>query len=668
MKYDIGQLTIDEKLKLLSGRTCWQTYDAEGKLPEVFLSDGPNGLRMIDKKTISAKTQETIKATAMPNISFIANTWNVDMAYLDAQTIADDCIENDADVLLGPGVNIKRTPLCGRNFEYFSEDPLLAGTLAKAYIEGLQDKGIGASLKHFCANNREYDRLFISSEVDERTLREIYMPAFEIAIQAQPWTIMCSYNPVNGVYASENAWLLKDILRDEFCFNGVIVSDWEAVHQSARAAKAGLDLEMPNRAKAYEELKEAYESGWLTIEEIDTHVQRILELIEKSKAAKKEITFTKEQRHENAVKIAREGIVLLKNEDNLLPLKKGNILVGGAGYEKPPFGGGGSAYVETDYPVRSLDKELAERLGENANVFTSPRTYFLHLEFLFNANKLLELASEADTVVYCVGTNQDIERESIDRTHIRLNATQENFLLKLLEVNQNVVVVVETGSAIDMSKWIDRVKSVVYLSYAGEGGQEALADVLTGKICPSGKLNETFPLSLDDAPVKNYEGNLFVDRYPEGVFVGYRYYDTFNKNVLFPFGHGISYAQFEYSDLRIQKITETDYDVSFDVKNVSSIAAKEVPQIYVRDVFASVSRPQKELRAFDKIALAPGETKRVSVKLNARAFAFYSVPLKKWYVENGMFEILVGSSSRDIRLRQKIQIEQPKEEQTTFPS
>ncbi|MBQ4268832.1 MAG: glycosyl hydrolase, partial [Clostridia bacterium] len=364
MKLDIKTLTLDEKLQLLTGKDFWRLETANGKLPEIFLADGPHGLRMQD---VTKEGQPTIPATAMPPLSSLANTWNVELAYLQGATIADDCLENNADVLLAPGVNIKRTPLCGRNFEYFSEDPFLAGMMAKAYIEGVQSKGIGTSLKHFYANNREYDRLYQTSEVDERTAREIYLPAFETALEADPWTVMCSYNPINGIWASENKAALDDLLRKEFGFTGLIVSDWEAVHCGWRAVKATLDLRMPYHKNAYDELKKGYDNGWITEAEIDARVEKILVLMEKAQN-KQSVTTTKEQRHENALAIAREGVVLLKNEGGILPLKGGNIVVEGAFKEDQGFGGGGSAYVTTLYKTESLHTLLAARMGETAQV------------------------------------------------------------------------------------------------------------------------------------------------------------------------------------------------------------------------------------------------------------------------------------------------------------
>ncbi len=654
MQFDIKKLTLEEKLKLLTGRNTWKLETANGKLPSVFLSDGPHGLRMYDNNG------EKKKATVMPNLVVLGNTWDTELAFLDGQTIADDCLENGADVLLAPGVNIKRTPLCGRNFEYISEDPFLAGTIAKAYIEGVQSKGVGTSLKHYCANNREYERFYQSSEVDERTLREIYLPAFEIALEAKPWTVMCSYNPINGVWASENEWLLKEVLRGEFGFDGLIVSDWEAVHCGWRAVKATLDLRMPYNPKAYDELKYGYDKGYITEADIDACVEKILQFMGKTQTEKKAVTTTKVQRHENALKIARDGIVLLKNEDNLLPLTGGNVLVGGACY---PLGGGGSAHALTDYQSKPLYEELQIRMGEKAVV--SESTAIVDIVMGQGMRYLYEDAYGKDVVVLCVSNDKRVEFESGDRTSMRLSDLQERLILNTAKANENVVVVVFAGSAIDMSAWIDKVKGVVFTGFGGEAAVEAVADVLTGKVCPSGKLSETFPLCLEDTPTGANCGDGFVERYEEGVFVGYRWYDKKGKDVLFPFGHGLSYAQFEYSDLSVEKKGDTDYVVSYTVTNTSKVAAKEVSQVYVRDVFAMVSRPEKELKGFAKTELKAGESKRVSIPLNMRSFAYYSVPMKKWYVENGDFEILVGASSRDMRLKEKIKIELPDNNQVS---
>lgn len=668
MKYNVKDFTLEEKMRLICGRDWWSLSNANGKLPEMYVTDGPCGVRHNVESTVDGVTKRVTvnDTTQFPAPVVIANSWNTDIARLTASAIADECIEKGKDVLLAPGLNIKRTPLCGRNFEYFSEDPYLTGELGKAYVEGVQSKGIGACIKHFCANNREYERHHQSSEVDERTLREIYLPAFEKALKAQPWSVMCAYNPVNGVYASENSYLLNDVLRKEFGFDGIIISDWYAVRNSARAAKAGLDLEMPYRDKAYEQVKSAYESGWLKEEEIDVLVERILKFIEKKEDADaiKKSTTTAEDRHKVALEAAREGMVLLKNEDNILPIKGGKVLVTGLGHDCPP-GGGGSSLVPPATPPKSLSSALTERLGDNGSIIND-NSIFRYSGKVMRGNHVPFVAYDADTVVFTIGNDHTIEYEECDRTSLKLSQAAEEMLIAASKANKNIVVVLNTGSAIDMSAWVDKVKAVLYTGFAGEAGYEAVADILTGVVSPSGKLSETFPISLEDTPTGTYRGDGFVDRYSEGIFVGYRYYDTFEKAVRYPFGYGLSYADFEYSDLEVSKKSETDYEISFNLTNKSDIPAKEVVQLYVKDVFASVSRPEKELKAFDKISLLPNERKRITLTLDARAFAFYSLPMHKWYVENGAFEIYVAASSRDIRLKTRIDISLPEEEQATF--
>lgn len=658
-KYDVKDFSLEEKLSFLSGKNTWQLETAGGKLPCVWLSDGPNGLRKVEKQ---GDKEVTVKATAMPNLSVLANTWNRELAYLDGQTIADDCVEHDVDVLLAPGVNIKRTPLCGRNFEYFSEDPYLAGELAKSYIDGVQDKHVGVSVKHFCANNREYDRLHQTSEVDERALHEIYLSAFERAMDAKPWTVMCSYNPVNGIYASENKWLLKDILRGELGFDGLIMSDWGAVAHSGRAVKATLDLRMPGWGEIPEELKKSAESGFVSKEEIDYCAQNVLDLIAKKEDAdaKKKVEFTVEKRHENAVEIAKEGIVLLKNEDNVLPLQKGeSVALSGRQMNHPPFGGGGSANVQTNFVFPCITDLLKEKLGEG--VYDAGGFATWSSVEIWNIKRAYQRAYETDKVVLFVAP--PIECEGGDKDRIRLPQPEEEIIRNFAKYNENVIVCLYAGGAVDMSAWIDCVKGVVLVGFAGEGVSEALVSVLTGETNPSGKLAETFPLCLEDSYCGEERGNGMVEWYDDGIFVGYRHYDRFGLDVLFPFGHGLSYSQFEYSDLKIEKKGDTDFEVSYNVTNRSDRDGKEISQVYVKDVFCTVSRAERELKGFSKDLIRAGETKRVKVDLHFRSFAFYSMPLRKWHVENGWFEILIGASERDIRLKGKVKIELPEETQ-----
>ncbi len=656
MKYDVKNFTIEEKIKLLSGKNNWETNDLDGKLPSVFLADGPHGLR----KTNDEQTKcGTVPATAMPSLAVLSSSWDRELCYLNAQTIADDCIENNVDVLLAPGVNIKRSPLCGRNFEYFSEDPYLTSELASSYVDGLQDRGVGTCVKHYCLNNKEYERIYQSSEVEERALREIYLKSFErIVKKAKPLTIMCSYNKVNGVPMTENKWLLKDVLRDEFGFDGLIMSDWCAVKNPYKSAKATLDLEMPARSLSYPILKEAYDRGLITEEEIDFCVQNLFNLIERleNMKEKRKVSFSIKERHENAVKIASESIVLLKN-DGVLPIKSGNVLISGNKLNEPAIGGGGSSNVKPRTKVLSLQEEL-EKQGNIAKLSTVSAS--ISETWSKQVYVVYDKAYESDSVILLITSKMG---EDQDRQSIKLAPMIEDFINQVAKNNKKVTVCLFTGSAVDMSAWIDNVSAVIWCGFAGEGVFSALAQILTGKISPSGKLSESYPLSIDDTPTGLNLGDAFVDNYSEGLMVGYRYYDKYNKNVLFPFGYGLSYANFEYSDLNIEKQTGTDYIVKFKIKNTSDIDAKEISQVYVKDVCSSVIRPEKELKGFSKNLIKAGETVEVSILLDKSSFSYYSVPLKSDYVENGWFEILVGSSSKDIKLVGKIKINLPETEQ-----
>ncbi len=661
MKIQTKDLTLEEKLNLLSGETIWTTNQTNGKLKSIWMSDGPHGLRKL-QDTSWGTWETTVEATAMPNLGLVANSWDKEMFYLMGSTIADDCIDNNVDVLLAPGVNIKRTPLCGRNFEYVSEDPFLAGTLAKEYIDGVQDKGIGTSLKHFAINNREYDRLFQSSDLDERTMMEIYFKAFEIALRAKPWTVMCSYNPVNGVYASENKKLLDTYLRKTFGFDGVIVSDWGAVHNRYKSLKATLDIEMPNSTVAFDNLKNAYDKGLITMEEIDASVERILTLIEKTENDKKKTTTTPTERHENAVKISSESMVLLKNEDNILPIKNGqSVAVAGMFANRPPYGGGGSAIVKTKYKEEPLSKLLKDKLPNSE--IKAQTAYEDGVNKNFKLKEKILNAYGSDVSIVCVGNDSTIEAECFDRTTIKLLPHQINTIKELAKVNENTVVLLYVGSAVDVSDWIDDVKAVVLVGFAGEGVNESVSDILTGKVCPSGKLAETYPLTLEDTYSEDYMGNGGAELYSDGIFVGYRYYDASDAQVMFPFGYGLSYANFTYSDLEVVKTGDTDFTVKYKITNNSDIDAKEISQVYVKDVFSMVVRPEKELKGFSKDLIKAGETKTVEVKLDFSSFAYYSTAFDKWHVENGDFEILVGSSSQDILLKAKVNVSLPNETQ-----
>jgi len=656
MKNDIKSLTLEEKFRLLTGNGTWAIHDFNGKLDKVIVSDGPCGLRKMEPDENG--NLYTVKSTTYPSVHVLANSWNRQLAKTVGYCIADDCIDHDVDIILAPGVNIKRHPLNGRNFEYFSEDPFLAGTLAKEYIEGVQAKGIGTSLKHFVANNFEQDRLLVSSEVDERTLREIYIKPFEIALEAKPVTIMSSYNKINGVWASEHEKLVKRTLREELGFKGLVMSDWHAVHDRVKALKATTDLEMPHRDQSFSELKQAYENGEITIEEIDFCVQNILNLINTMQSWKhlRKVTTTKEDRHKIAYEGALEGAVLLKNEDNILPLKgKEKIAVYSVEKDRLTIIGDGSARVETDYELASLGDEIKRAMPKAEVEYLEPYTYWRgNVETKFLGEKLSS-AVDADVCVVFAGIDYRNEGEGFDRQSMRLQPRLEYIIQEISKVNPNTVVVLAGGSAIETTWWDENVKAILYVGFGGEGMLEAAADLIAGKVSPSGKLAETFAYQLQDYPSASCVTRTpLVTQYSEGIFVGYRYFDFCNEDVNYPFGYGLSYAEFEYSNLQVKPTGDFEAEVNYTIKNLSKIDAKEISQLYVKDVLSSVLRPVKELKGYSKDLIKAGESKTITIKLDKSAFNYYSTALDSWVAENGAFEIMVGSSSRDIRLIGKI--------------
>ena len=660
----LKDLTVDEKIQLLTGIDDWRLTMLDGKLPEVFLSDGPHGLRRVATSKESGG-ETTVYATAMPNVVNLGNSWDKDLVKLNSSTIADDCVEKGSDVLLAPGVNIKRSPLCGRNFEYFSEDPVLAGTLGKAFIDGVQEKGIGTSLKHYAMNNSENDRYCASSEVDERTMREIYLKPFELAVQAQPTTVMCSYNKINGIHASENRYLLKEILRDTFGFQGIVVSDWGACHNRFKSLKATLDLCMPKKHDAFSQIKEALEKGWITEADLDFCAGNVLDFIDRLQKMKKlrRVEFTEEQRHLNAVKVATESMVLLKNEDDVLPLKKKiKTCVIGEMAGSPATHAGGSSEVRTKFSQPHLKDLLSEKLETEV---TYECGYAGHMGGLINARAAIECAAAADQVVVVVGEDASLVCEAMNRKDIRLYPRHEAIIENVARVNKNVVVVIEAGSAVDVSPFEGLVKGILYAGYGGDGTNEAIASLLSGETVPCGKLSETFPYSADDiVPDINFtRGD--VDRYDEGLLYGYRGAEYRDIPVIYPFGYGLSYASFRYENLEIEKTGETSCRVSYDIYNDSDFDAKEISEVYVGDVSARVLRPVKELKAFSKDLIPARGKKRVTVELDRSAFAYYSTNLKDWYVENGAFDIYVCASSDNVRLKGRFIVSLPDETQFT---
>lgn len=655
--YLVRQMTLEEKAALCTGASAWTTTPVERLgIPEMTVSDGPHGVRrQADVRELGAKS---LPATAFPTYSCLAASWDVDLARTMGEALAEECIALKVDVLLGPGVNIKRSPLNGRNFEYLSEDPYLAGEMAVAIINGIQGKGVGTSLKHYAANNQEFQRFSISAEVDERTLREIYLPAFEKAVkQAQPWTVMCSYNKVNGTFASAHPYLLNDILKKEWGFEGLVVSDWGAVRDRVAALRAGLDWEMPGpQDYRVRMVVEAVRAGTLDEAQLDESVRRILRIIFKASQTPKGGSFDLDAHHALAQKIASEGMVLLKN-NGILPLKgHRRIAVIGNAAKEAHFQGGGSSHINPTRVAVPFD-ELKARAGgaELTYAMGYPADNSLDQGLIDQA---VALAKSADVAVLYIALPAFKESEGYDRKDIDLTSQQIALIQAVGVAQPKTVVVLNNGSPVAMAAWVDCCAAVLESYMMGQAGGAAIADILFGRVNPSGKLAETFPVKLPDTPAFiNWPGEAGSVRYGEGLFVGYRYYDAKEVPVQFPFGFGLSYTTFAYSNARASAATFKDVDgltIQVDVTNSGTIAGKEIVQVYVHDRKSSLVRPYKELKGFAKVELQPGETKTVSIPLDFRAFAFYHPEHKQWITEDGEFDILIGASSADIR--QKIQV------------
>ncbi|MBB3110178.1 beta-glucosidase [Paenibacillus phyllosphaerae] len=660
----IAQMTVEEKAGLCSGLDFWHLKGVERLgIPSIMVTDGPHGLRKQKMGADHLGLFDSVPATCFPSAAGLASSWDTDLIGQVGVALGEECQAEDVAVLLGPGANIKRSPLCGRNFEYFSEDPYLSSEMAASHIAGVQSQGIGTSLKHFAVNNQEHRRMSIDAIVDERTLREIYLSSFEGAVKkAQPWTVMCSYNQVNGAFASENVKLLTDILKDEWGHEGFVVSDWGAVNERDAALAAGLELEMPaSNGLGEKKVLDALKSGRLTIEALDRAVARLLRIIFMAVDQKKEnATYDQDAHHALARKVAGECMVLLKNDGQVLPIAKGSrIAVIGAFAEAPRYQGGGSSHIvptQLDNPVEELRK-----LG-GADSITYAKGFAIETDASDDAltAAAVEAARNAEFAVIYAGLPDRIESEAYDRSHLSLPANQNELIAAVAAVQPNTIVVLMNGSAVVMP-WIGQVKAVLEGYLGGQATGGAIADLLYGDANPSGKLAETFPLKLSDNPsFLNFPGEGDRVEYREGIFVGYRYYDKKELATLFPFGHGLSYTTFEYSNLTVSapSIQDTDtVEVQATVTNTGSRAGKEIVQLYVQDVESTVIRPLKELKGFAKVELAPGESKTVTFVLDKRSFAYYNVDLKDWHVETGLFKVLVGKSSTEIILEGEVQVE-----------
>jgi beta-glucosidase len=655
---ELGRLGVEDKARLCSGRDMWHLEAVPSMgLDAVMITDGPHGLR----KQPEGGSFAGVAATCFPTAAGLAATWDPELLRGIGSAIARECLAEEVAVLLGPGVNIKRHPLCGRNFEYFSEDPLLSGTLVAAFIQGVQSHGIGTSIKHYVANNQETRRMVVDTLVDERALREIYLAGFEIAVrEAQPWTVMCAYNKVNGTYCSDDPWLLTTVLRDEWGFEGIVVTDWGATNDRVQGVRAGLDLEMPGSGGINDALiVEAVETGELAEAALDEVASRVLHLIARSNRSRANASAADlDANHELARRAAAECNVLLTN-DGLLPLDPGaSVAVIGEFATAPRYQGAGSSMVEPTRIDALLDGVRAQ-LGSTTSLTYAagydPETDAMRPDLIDEA---VLLARGAEVAIVAVGLPPSYESEAYDRPHMRLPDQHNQLVRAVVDANPNTVVVLSNGSVVQLP-WIDGPRAVLEGFLGGQGTGEGTARVLYGQVNPSGKLAETFPLRQSDHGSDANFGDVGRQlQYREGVFVGYRWFDTARLDVLFPFGHGLSYTDFAYDNLQVRSTADADsedfeVEVSVNITNTGARAGAEVVQVYVRDIEAGVARPDRELKGFRKIQLEPGESQQVTLKLDRRAFAFWD---DGWVVEAGDFEILVGASSRDIRCRATIAV------------
>jgi beta-glucosidase len=663
----VALMTLDEKASLCSGRDFWTTKPVERVgVPSVVLTDGPHGVRLQVGETDHLGLSVSEPATCFPTASALAATWDRDLVAEVAAAIADECLEFGVDVLLGPGVNLKRSPLCGRNFEYFSEDPLVAGELATAFVEAVQARGVGTSLKHFAGNDQEHRRLIVDAIYDERTLRELELTAFELPVtRARPWTVMGAYNRLNGTYACEHPWLLTELLRDEWGHLGIVVTDWGATNDRVAGLVAGCELEMPATGGSTDaQLVEAVRSGALDEAVLDRAATRLVELALRAQANRQPgARFDRDAHHALARRAAADAAVLLRNEAAALPLRDTDrIALLGAFAETPRFQGTGSSRINPTR-VDTLRTELGALVGQQriryAPGYDHPTTSNAAL-----LREAVAAAEDSDVAIVCVGLPDGYENEGNDRTHLRLPPTHDALVAAVAAVHDRVVVVLSNGAPVEMP-WVEDVEAVLEGYLGGQAGAGGVADVITGTVDPGGHLAETFPRHLDDVPTaRHFPGGPATVQHREGLYVGYRFHDTVDADVLFPFGHGLSYTSFELGEVTLDR-GEVGPDelagggtvtITVDVTNIGGRAGTQVVQVYVRDPESCVYRPDRELRAFAKVALEPGANTRVELPLGQRAFAFWDTAASGWTVEPGAFEVLVGFSSRDLRGRAELTV------------
>ena len=650
----LKKLTLEEKCALLSGAETFKTRGMpEHGIPQIWLSDGPHGLRKQAGESDHLGLNPSVPATCFPTASAVANSWDAALGEEIGAALGEEAAAQEVSVVLGPGLNMKRNPLCGRSFEYFSEDPYLAGKLAAGYIRGIQSKGVAACPKHFAVNSQETRRMASDSIVDERTLREIYLTGFEIAVkEGHPRSIMSSYNLVNGTYANENKHLLMDILRGEWGFDGAVITDWGGSNDHALGVKNGSTLEMPAPGgDSVRELLAAVESGKITESDIDARLSELLPLVFDTKAALDAAPreFDAAAHHALARRAAAESLVLLKNEGSLLPLAAGSkVAVIGDFAKNPRYQGAGSSMVNSTQVDVLLDKLIDSEL----NVIGYQQGFDRHGKPDAALQKsACELATQADTVILCMGLDEIAESEGLDRSNLRLAQNQVDLLQAVAAVNPKIVVVLYSGSVVE-TPWLDNCQALLYAALGGQAGAGAVADALTGKVNPCGKLAETWPLTYADVPsAADFATRRKTVEYREGLYIGYRYFTTAEKAVRFPFGYGMSYTTFAYSDMAAD-----EQGVSLTVTNTGSVAGTEIVQLYVAKKNSELFRPAKELKGFARVTLAPGEKQRITIMLDDKAFRFWNVKSNRWEIEGGEYELLVGASVEDIRLCEKISV------------
>ena len=650
----LKKLTLEEKCALLSGAETFKTRGMpEHGIPQIWLSDGPHGLRKQAGESDHLGLNPSVPATCFPTASAVANSWDAALGEEIGAALGEEAAAQEVSVVLGPGLNMKRNPLCGRSFEYFSEDPYLAGKLAAGYIRGIQSKGVAACPKHFAVNSQETRRMASDSIVDERTLREIYLTGFEIAVkEGHPRSIMSSYNLVNGTYANENKHLLMEILRGEWGFDGAVITDWGGSNDHALGVKNGSTLEMPAPGgDSVRELLAAVESGKISESDIDARLSELLPLVFDTKAALDAAPreFDAAAHHALARRAAEESLVLLKNEGSLLPLAAGSkVAVIGDFAKNPRYQGAGSSMVNSTQVDVLLDKLIDSEL----NVIGYQQGFDRHGKPDAALQKsACELATQADTVILCMGLDEIAESEGLDRSNLRLAQNQVDLLQAVAAVNPKIVVVLYSGSVVE-TPWLDNCQALLYAALGGQAGAGAVADALTGKVNPCGKLAETWPLAYADIPsAAGFATRRKTVEYREGLYIGYRYFTTAEKAVRFPFGYGMSYTTFAYSDMAAD-----EQGVSLTVTNTGSVAGTEIVQLYVAKKNSELFRPAKELKGFARVTIAPGEKQRITITLDDKAFRFWNVKANRWEIEGGEYELLVGASVEDIRLCEKISV------------